>query len=196
MAIPTRSWSGLAAGQPVDAAQMITFLDALRTPFNTAIENDNIKVGANIDAAKLADATIATAKLAAGAVTSAKIASTGVEDSNLKWGAGGITALRAPVANRKVKYGTLAILAATFGTTANYTTGNIGWNTIDDDESVNFSATPRCVAILRHTEAKALVLTLDACTASLVNFRIRTGDAVAHAAAGTINIDWIAIGAP
>lgn len=197
MGVITQPWSTLAAGDPVDAAAMRNYLDTIRNEFNGNIDNANIKAGANIDGAKMADLSISTAKLANSAVTSGKIAASGVQDSNLAWtGAGAITALRAPIAGKKVKYGSLAIPEATFGVTASYSTGAVNLNTMDDDETNSFSTTPRLIPVLRHTEAKAMEVHITALTASAVTFNIRTCDGVAHDAVGTINIDWIAIGNP
>src|SRR6185312_919442 len=56
----------------------------LYNEFNGNIDNTNIKVGANIDAAKLLNASILAAKLADGSVTNAKLDYTSVEVLRVK----------------------------------------------------------------------------------------------------------------
>jgi len=63
----------------ITAVDLNAFPVALLTEFNGNIDNTNIKTGANIDAAKLLNASILTAKIADLAITNSKLDYTSVQ---------------------------------------------------------------------------------------------------------------------
>lgn len=198
-------WSVLVAGRPVDAVELKTFWDTIRSEFNGNIDNANIKAGAGIDGAKLADNTItgaklvdltvATIKLADLSVTTGKINTAAVQDGKVDWTS--LRGLRTPhIANRKTVWGVRTITPATWAGPAASNSQTFAFTTGNDSPSNFASGTPVFVCSVQHTEGTGVRLTptITALSSTSVTVVLTHDDLTNITPAANILINWLAIG--
>jgi len=187
MALVADTWTGNQdPGDPLDGVANAGYLSALRTGVNS-VDNSQIPAGANIDGAKLADAT----------VTNAKLVNLTIQNGKLLWNdaTNGIRALATDAPQRKVIRGTKAmtVLAATTYIQATVTFTADG----ADAPSAFTSATDlNVVATFVNGSGAALVelptVSIGAITATTVVIGIQLGAAAGANRAFTVH--WIAVG--
>lgn len=100
-------------GEDIDASDVNGPFNDIAQAINGNLDNSNIQTGANIDGAKLANATVDTAQLADGSVTNAKLDTTAGE-------LGGAWQSWTPTANWTVDNGTVTAKYTQVGKTVHF----------------------------------------------------------------------------
>lgn len=167
-------------GSIFDAPQVNTNFSTIYNEFNGNIDNANIKSGANIDAAKLLNASVLTAKIADLAITDAKLEYASVKVLRIGPTHPGGNGLRVARGGKAFTYA------------AGVVSITITFSTDSDDGNPVFSAAPRLVGTIEGgstTTVNGYRITSRLASAVVVEIRETSG---ASAASGTFH--WVAIG--
>lgn len=182
------TWTGTQdPGDPLDGVANMGYFSAVRAVVN-ALDNANIAVGANIDGAKLADATIANAKLV----------NNTIEDGKLLWAhaTNGVKAMRTTASQRKELWGRTAF---TVGIGTDEVTVAVDFTTHGADAPTDFANATDLVVVasLEYTlalDTEELICDVNTITATGFNCVVRTAASGVVAANRTGFIHWHAIG--
>jgi len=168
-----------ATSDTLTATDLNTLNSVIYNEFNGNIDNTNIKAGANIDAAKLLDASIASAKLLSSAITDAKLDYTSIKVLRVGPTFAGANGKRVAVGSKA------------FTLSSGSVSVTITFSSDSDDGNPSFAAPPRMTFAIEHATGvsfyspKITSILASSCT-------VEIGTTGAGATSGTLH--WHAVG--